>query len=137
MGNAEYMGIILDKKYALPYRVVDAVVFHFLGFRSEKRQLPVLWHQAMLTFCQRYKQDVSSEQKTALLEICKIHHHHTITEEVRRELMLNDSFQSCRQKEGFKNICQDERLQPIFRAKYGVYDSTASRRRRIPIATTA
>ena len=80
--------IILDKKYALPYRVVDAVVFHFLGFRSEKRQLPVLWHQvnidsgsgdilntsfkAMLTFCQRYKQDVSSEQKTALLEICKV-----------------------------------------------------------------
>ena len=26
--------IILDKKYALPYRVVDAVVFHFLNFRS-------------------------------------------------------------------------------------------------------
>ena len=40
--------IILDKKYALPYRVVDAVVFHFLGFRSEKRELPVLWHQVGL-----------------------------------------------------------------------------------------
>ena len=26
----------------------------------------------MLTFCQRYKQDVSSEQKAALLEICKV-----------------------------------------------------------------
>jgi len=93
--NSIFIRIILDKKYALPYRVVDAVVFHFLGFRSEKRQLPVLWHQAMLTFCQRYKQDVSSEQKTALLEICKIHHHHTITEEVRRELMHS----KCRDEE--------------------------------------
>lgn len=86
-GNSIFLRIILDKKYALPYRVVDAVVFHFLNFRSEKRELPVLWHQALLTFVQRYKQDVSSDQKEALLEIIKIHHHHTITEEVRRELM--------------------------------------------------
>jgi len=84
--NSIFLRIILDKKYALPYRVVDAVVFHFLNFRSEKRELPVLWHQALLTFCQRYKQDVSSEQKEAILEICKIHNHHTITAEVRREL---------------------------------------------------
>ena len=31
--DALYCRILLDKKYALPYRVVDAVVFHFLGFR--------------------------------------------------------------------------------------------------------
>lgn len=85
--NSIFLRILLDKKYALPYRVVDSVVFHFLGFRSEKRELPVLWHQAMLTFSQRYKQDVSSEQKEALLELLKIHVHHKITAEVRRELM--------------------------------------------------
>lgn len=85
--NSIFLRILLDKKYALPYRVVDSVVFHFLGFRSEKRELPVLWHQALLTFSQRYKQDVSSEQKEALLELLKIHVHHKITAEVRRELM--------------------------------------------------
>jgi len=84
--NSIFLRVLLDKKYALPYRVVDSVVFHFLGFRSEKRELPVLWHQSLLTFCQRYKQDVSSEQKEALLELCKIHSHHKITPEVRREL---------------------------------------------------
>lgn len=26
-----FMRTLLDKKYALPYRVVDAVVYHFLG----------------------------------------------------------------------------------------------------------
>merc|ERR1711915_519938 len=85
-GNSIFLRVLLDKKYALPYRVVDAIVFHFLGFRSEKRELPVLWHQAMLTFVQRYKQDISSEQKQALLDLCKIQHHHSISPEIRREL---------------------------------------------------
>jgi len=84
--NSIFLRVLLDKKYALPYRVVDSVVHHFLGFRSDKRDLPVLWHQALLTFCQRYKQDVSLEQKEALLDICKIHNHTKITPEVRREL---------------------------------------------------
>lgn len=30
--NSIFLRIFLDKKYALPYRVVDAVVFHFLRF---------------------------------------------------------------------------------------------------------
>jgi len=80
-GNSIFLRVLLDKKYALPYRVVDSVVFHFLNFRNDKRTMHVLWHQAMLTFVQRYKQDISSEQKQAMLEICKIHQHHTITEE--------------------------------------------------------
>ena len=52
--NSIFLRIFFDKKYALPYRVVDSVVFHFIRFRSEKRELPVLWHQALLTFVQRY-----------------------------------------------------------------------------------
>merc|ERR1711981_54224 len=84
--NSIFLRIFFDKKYALPYRVVDSVVFHFLGFRNETRTLPVLWFQCFLTFVQRYKEHVSSEQKQALLEICKIQVHHKITPEVRREL---------------------------------------------------
>jgi len=94
-GNSIFLRVLLDKKYALPYRVVDSVVFHFLNFRNDKRTMHVLWHQAMLTFVQRYKQDISSEQKQALLEICKIHSHHTITDEVRRELQNS----KCRDEE--------------------------------------
>lgn len=43
--NSIFIRIFLDKKYALPYRVVDALVFHFLKFQREERALPVLWHQ--------------------------------------------------------------------------------------------
>merc|ERR1711915_1170705 len=67
----------------------------FLRVLLDKRTMHVLWHQAMLTFVQRYKQDISSEQKQALLEICKIHSHHTITDEVRRELQNS----KCRDEE--------------------------------------
>jgi len=84
--NSIFLRVLLDKKYALPYRVIDAIVFHFLGFRSEKRELPVLWFQCFLTFSQRYKQDISSEQKQALLDLCKIQSHAGITPEIRREL---------------------------------------------------
>jgi len=85
--NSIFLRIILDKKYALPYRVIDAVVFHFLKFEKEKRLLPVLWHQALLVFTQRYKEYMSSEQKEALLNLLKAHSHQQITPEIRRELM--------------------------------------------------
>lgn len=48
--------------------------------------MPVLWHQALLTFTQRYKSDISSEQKEALLGLLKKQSHHSITSEIRREL---------------------------------------------------
>ena len=84
--NSIFLRIFLDKKYALPFRVVDAMVFHFLKFRNEERSLPVLWHQAFLAFVQRYKNHISSEQQEHLLEILQIHRHHKITPEIRREL---------------------------------------------------
>ncbi|XP_049854566.1 bystin [Schistocerca gregaria] len=84
--NSIFLRIFLDKKYALPYRVVDAVVFHFLRFERDRRELPVLWHQALLTFVQRYKGDISSEQKAALLGLLRYQSHQSITPEVRREL---------------------------------------------------
>jgi len=85
--NSIFLRIFFDKKYALPYRVVDSVVFHFLRFRSERRELPVLWHQALLTFVQRYKGHVSSEQRDALMDLIKVQGHYKITAEIRRELV--------------------------------------------------
>ncbi|XP_057181370.1 bystin [Triplophysa rosa] len=84
--NSTFLRLLLEKKYALPFRVLDALVAHFLSFRTEKRTLPVLWHQSLLTLVQRYKADLSCEQKEALLELLKIQTHPQITAEIRREL---------------------------------------------------
>lgn len=89
--NSIFLRLLLDKKYALPFRVLDALVAHFLSFRSEKRELPVLWHQSLLTLAQRYKADLASEQKEALLELLKIQTHPPISAEIRRELQNSES----------------------------------------------
>jgi len=53
---------------------------------TDERRLPVLWHQCLLIFVQRYKQDMSSEQKDAVYELMKKHNHEQITPDIRREL---------------------------------------------------
>ena len=63
------------------------VALYVCRFQQDKRDLPVLWHQSLLTFVQRYKEDMSSEQKEALVELLRAHTHHQITAEVRRELI--------------------------------------------------
>ena len=85
--NSIFIRTLLDKKYALPYRVVDAIVFHFVRLMSDGRELPVLWHQSLLTFAQRYKEDMSMEQKEVLLELVRVHCHNEITPEIRREIV--------------------------------------------------
>lgn len=80
------MRVLIDKKYALPYKVVDGVVFHFIRFRNTGDELPVLWHQAFLAFAQRYKNDITDEQRDALLEVLKVRWHAKIGLEIRREL---------------------------------------------------
>lgn len=85
--NSIFLRTLLNKNYALPYRVIDAVVFHFMGFAKDLRDLPVLWHQSLLTFVQRYKEDISVEQKEALIELVRNKFHHEITPEVRQEIL--------------------------------------------------
>ncbi|KAL2691601.1 hypothetical protein Neosp_001990 [[Neocosmospora] mangrovei] len=101
-----FIKTLLEKKYALPYQVIDALVFHFMRFRSvdpasvhsgdamaglvegdTKAKLPVIWHQSLLAFAQRYKGDVTEDQREALLDLLLTHGHSAIGPEVRRELL--------------------------------------------------
>ncbi|RUS15724.1 Bystin-domain-containing protein [Endogone sp. FLAS-F59071] len=85
--NSLFIRVLLDKKYALPYKVVDALVSHFVRFSNDPRDMPVLWHQSLLVFAQRYKQDLVPEQKDALLGLIRVKQHTGITPEVRREIV--------------------------------------------------
>lgn len=100
-----FIRVLLEKKYALPYKVIDALVFHFLRFRAASQadtadmnaegsslalkdlKLPVLWHQCLLSFAQRYRNDVTEDQREALLDLLLIRGHKDIGPEVRRELL--------------------------------------------------
>jgi essential nuclear protein 1 len=81
-----FLRVLINKKYSLPYRVVDTLVNHFCSFTNEERALPVLWHQALLVFVQRYKNVFSPEQKEAFRALLKNQNHKQLTAEIRREI---------------------------------------------------
>ncbi|KAI0829358.1 cell adhesion protein byn-1 [Trametes gibbosa] len=93
--NSLFIRVLLDKKHALPYKVVDALVFHFIRLSNtykarragDAEKLPVLWHQSLLVFCQRYASDLTPDQKDALLDVVRANPHPQISAEVRRELV--------------------------------------------------
>ncbi|CAM9802218.1 unnamed protein product, partial [Phaeothamnion confervicola] len=85
-GTSLFLRVLLNKKYALPHRVIDALVDHFVRFEAETRQLPVLWHQSLLVFVQRYKADIKPADKERLKGLLKAQPHHQMTPEIRREL---------------------------------------------------
>ena len=40
-----FMTVLLNKKYSLPYVLIDALVQYFNSFESDDRELPILWQQ--------------------------------------------------------------------------------------------
>lgn len=85
-----FIKTLLNKKYSLPAPVILGLVKHFVGFMSDDRVLPVLWHQALLTFLQRYKNEIKGKEKLRL--VMKKHYHPKITPECRRELFGAQAF---------------------------------------------
>ncbi|XP_024967990.1 bystin [Cynara cardunculus var. scolymus] len=81
-----FIKLLVEKKYALPYRVVDAMVAHFMRFCEDSRDMPVIWHQSLLAFMQRYKHELTKDQKDELNYLVKKQRHKMVTPEILREL---------------------------------------------------
>ncbi|KAG4138144.1 hypothetical protein ERO13_D07G116200v2 [Gossypium hirsutum] len=81
-----FIKLLLEKKYALPYRVVDAVVAHFMRFLEDTRIMPVIWYQSLLAFVQRYKNELLKEDKNNLRVLLETQKHKLVTPEIMREL---------------------------------------------------
>jgi len=77
---------LVNKKYALPLRVVECLVMHFCAFGGDTRILPVVWHRALLLFVQRYKFELGDDQRRRMKELLRVHWHDAISPEVKREL---------------------------------------------------
>lgn len=95
-----FIRVLIEKKYALPYQTLDELVFYFMRFRRAAQEeemgetfdekmppLPVVWHKAFLAFAQRYKNDITDDQRDFLLETVRQRFHHAIGPEIRRELL--------------------------------------------------
>jgi essential nuclear protein 1 len=95
-----FIRVLLEKKYALPYQIIDECFFYFIKFRNIKEEsmddettqrqvpsLPVVWHKAFLAFALQYKNDITDEQRDLLLETVRQRGHKDIGPEIRRELL--------------------------------------------------
>ncbi|KAI0990011.1 hypothetical protein GJ496_006236 [Pomphorhynchus laevis] len=89
-GTSLFIKTLLDKRYALHYRVVDILVEHFVRFRDETRVLPVIWQQSLLSFAEGYHRDLNSKQTEALLDLINYQKHHQISI-VIKEILNSDS----------------------------------------------
>lgn len=81
-----FIKLLVEKKYALPYRVLDALVEHFMAFLNDERIMPVIWHQSLLAFVQRYKNELVKEDKLNLNALVERQWHKLVTPEICREL---------------------------------------------------
>ena len=54
---------------------------------AAQAKLPVIWHQTLLAFAQRYRDEITEDQREALLDLLLSHGHHKIGPEIRRELL--------------------------------------------------
>ena len=106
LGNGYFLKILLGKKYTLPTIVLDAVIDYFCktGMQDQEQptgedgeeydeemdvevsEMPVMWHQTMLSLVQCYKSYFSREQKNKIKALIKVQNHYAITGEIRREM---------------------------------------------------
>ena len=84
-----FLKILLNKRYALPMKVIHALVLHFKKFENDPRQMTVIWHQTFLVFAERYKKSLTKQQRNSLKNVLKKQYHRQITKEIRKELFHN------------------------------------------------
>ena len=81
-----FIKVLLEKGYALPAKVLQAVVSHFLKAEMDDRNMPVLWHQCLLVFVQKYGASLPAEVVVALKNLLRVQNHAHITPEIRKFL---------------------------------------------------
>ncbi len=90
-GTATFiMKVLLNKKYNLPVKVIENLVRYIVGFANDSREMPVIWHQNVLTFVQRYKNDLSAKHKAAIHHVIQKQRHKLISPEIDRELRAQE-----------------------------------------------
>ncbi|CAK9302081.1 unnamed protein product [Gordionus sp. m RMFG-2023] len=83
-----FLRILLDKKYELPYKVQDKLIDYYIQFKDNKTQLPVLWHQCLLSFVTNYISSLPESSKNDLLELIKCHFHPKISPVVQNNIKI-------------------------------------------------
>ena len=80
---------MVSRGQALAIQAIDAILNYFLRFDQVDDKLPLLWHQALLDFVQRYGVELLYEQRDHLEMLLQKHKHDKITPEILKFLNEN------------------------------------------------
>lgn len=58
-----------------------------MRFKAVEEALPLLWHKSFLSFAQRYRNDITEDQRDVLLDLLQAKGHPLVGPEIRRELL--------------------------------------------------
>lgn len=77
---------LIDKKTALPQSVIARFCEWFISFGSmEREQMPVMWHQTLLSFVRSYQKHIPADERKKLISFVKKRFcHEDITPEIIR-----------------------------------------------------
>ncbi|KAJ1688782.1 hypothetical protein LUZ63_012937 [Rhynchospora breviuscula] len=96
-----FIKLFLDKNDALHCFAFDALLKHFLSFMEKETTMPVIWHQSLLSFVQRYKYELQRKDKDNIEQLMQNQKHYLVTPEIERELK---SSHNCGESED--DVCQ-------------------------------
>lgn len=103
---------LLNKKYSLPYKVIDELCIWFESFSRDSRQMPLIWHQTLLAFVQRYKTELTEEQRLTIRQLLRKQSHHAVSEMVKREIVAGQQLSQQKQQQQADQQTASAQLNP-------------------------
>ncbi|KAL7674002.1 hypothetical protein ACOME3_000286 [Neoechinorhynchus agilis] len=96
-----FIRVLLEKRYNLPYKVVNAVFDHFMRFAmldncegKQPYRMPVIFHQSLLCFVRNYVKDLSHQQTQMIDGMVRgtynLVPHNDIAAEIRKIIATGD-----------------------------------------------
>ncbi|KAH0788206.1 Bystin-domain-containing protein [Histomonas meleagridis] len=77
-----FLSRLISRSYALTISSIDAIYAYFLSYQGDSEQMPMIWHNAILEFVQKYGKNLLDEQKEGLTELVKTKSNPKITPQI-------------------------------------------------------
>lgn len=74
-----YLKAFIGKSYNFPRKVINILNDYFLKFSEIQEELPVVWHQLLLSYCQQYGGSLDEMIKSSFSDLISLHNHKIIS----------------------------------------------------------